>query len=413
MRKPKKPAAHNPREDKEFERLYHTIPTTGIGGKVTPREPRMVTEPSSPRWKKILKRALKILLALIILAGLWVGFKFVYNEIKIFGWRGLVDSLQTTKLKGEDTGRVNILLAGNSADDPGHGGAELTDSIMIASIDVKDKTGFLLSVPRDLYVNIPGHGYAKINEAYVDGKHDNFSEGGYATGGMGLLEKTISEKFNITFQYYALVDYSALEQSVNAVGGIDITIQSSDPRGLYDPSPDLQTHQPLVNLPNGPVHLTGRQALDLARARGDSWRSYGYAASDFTRTESQRKILLGIKDKATSISTLSNPIKLGQLLDSMGSNVQTDLKASEVRRLYDLSKQIPSSKVQSDSLNNANGKNLLTGKMYYGQDVLVPAAGLSDYGEIQAYVSQLLAVGTNNNSSTTNSSSTNTSTTSQ
>src|SRR5207245_2265383 len=113
------------------------------------------------------------------------------------------------------------------------------------------------------------------------------------------------------------------------------------------------TGKPLVKLPNGQVHLDGHTALDLARARGHAYGAYGYATGDFTRTENQRKILLGIKDKASSVSTLSNPVKLGELLDSMGNNVQTDLKASEVRRLYQLSKEIPSSKVQSVSLNQA------------------------------------------------------------
>ncbi|HEY5668270.1 MAG TPA: LCP family protein [Candidatus Saccharimonadales bacterium] len=399
MRIPKKPKTHASRDDKEFERLYRTIPAGGVRGKSKLTVALEGKPPLKSRIKKWSKRLLLVLLAIVLLAGLWVGGKFLINEVKIFGWRGLVDSLKTTKLRGEDGGRVNILLAGNSADDPGHGGAELTDSIMLVSLNVKDKTGFILSIPRDLYVDIPGYGYAKINEAYQDGKRDNFSESGYAAGGMGLLEKTVSEHFGVGIQYCALVNYTALEQSVSAVDGIDVDIQSSDPRGLYDPSPDLKTRLPLVKLPNGVVHLDGRAALNLARARGDSWRSYGYINSDFTRTENQRKILLALKDKAGSMSTLSNPVKLGQLLDAMGNNVQTDLKASEVRRLYDLSKQIPSNKVQSVSLNSADGKNLLESTYYHSQSVLVPAAGLDDFSQIKAFLDSLLAVSTNSASS--------------
>jgi len=390
MRKSKKQQAKaNAAQEREFERLYRTIPSGGRSSASKQAMPPL-QEPSKPKWKTAMKRMLIILLILAALSGLWVGWKFVSNSIKVFGWQGILDLFRTTKLKGEDEGHVNILLAGNSADDPGHGGAELTDSIMIASINTKDKTGYLLSIPRDLYVDIPGHGYAKINEAYQDGQEDKFSESGYADGGMGLLEKTISERFGIDFQYYALVNYTALEQSVEAVGGITVNIESTDPRGLYDPSRDLQTGGPLVKLPNGQVALNGRQALDLARARGHARGSYGYGQGDFVRTQNQRKVLLGIKDKATSITTLSNPVKLGQLLDSLGDNLVTDLRSGEVKRLYQLSKDIPSSKIQSASLNDADGKNLLD---FYtnrsGQSTLVPAAGIDDYSEIQAYITKL------------------------
>lgn len=392
MRKPKKKQtkALTP-EDKEFARLYHTIPANGQLHSAVPdngEEP-----PQTPKWKRLLKRGLIIVLILLALCGVWVGWKFVSNGVKIFGWRGVIDAFKTTKLKGEDQGRVTFLLAGNSADDAGHGGAELTDSIMLASIDTKNKTGYIMSIPRDLYVNIPGFGYAKINEAYEDGKRSNFSGGGYPAGGMGLLEKTVSQAFGVNIQYYALVNYTALEQAVNAVGGINVTIESSDPRGLYDPSRDLKTGQPLVKLPNGVVHLDGRAALDLSRARGHSSRSYGYGSGDFTRTENQRKILLGIKDKAGSMATLSNPVKLGQLMDSMGNNVQTDLKSSEVKRLFQLSKQIPSSKVKSVSLDDADGKDLL--KSYLNrkaQWTLIPELGVDDYTDIRAFVSKLQVV---------------------
>jgi LCP family protein required for cell wall assembly len=295
------------------------------------------------------------------------------------------------------------LLAGNSADDPGHGGGDLTDSIMIMSINTNDNTAFLLSVPRDLYVNIPDHGYAKINETYQDGEQDNFSESGYADGGMGLLEKTISQNFGISFQYYALVNYSALREAVNAVGGITVNIQSSDPRGLYDPSRDLTTGQALVNLSNGTHTLNGQQALALARARGDSYGSYGYGRSDYTRTENQRMILIALKDKVASSGTLANPIKLGELFDSLGNNVKTDMKLAEVKRLYTVTKKIPNSDITSASLNNGTDVLLLTNYTNrYGQSTLIPKAGIDDYSEIQQYVQNLIANGTKTSSDSSN-----------
>jgi LCP family protein required for cell wall assembly len=393
MRKAKKAAKVRARQEQEFERLYRTIPgqtaRSGAAPDVSAAAPG--EEPPKPRWKKILKRTTITLLILLALTGLWVGGKFLINSVKLFGWSGLLDYFHTTKLRGEDEGRVNILLAGNSADDAGHGGADLTDSIMVASIDTKNKSGYILSIPRDLYVDIPGSGYAKINETYQDGERSGFSEAGYDAGGMGLLEKTVTQYFGMPIHYYALVNYAGLEQAVNAVGGISIIISSSDPRGLYDPSPDLKNNrQPLVNLPNGVVQLDGRTALNLSRARGNARGSYGYAQSDFTRTENQRKILLGLKEKGGGIATLANPVKMSQLLDTVGGNVKTSFEPSELRRLYKLSKEIPVEQIKSVSLNNANGKDLLDSyRTRSGQSALVPAAGIDDYSEIQAFINGL------------------------
>ena len=338
--------------------------------------------------KITLKRTVITLAIIVLLIGGWLGFKFIYNAHKLFGGN-IFSILSTTKLRGEDTGHVNILLAGNSADDPGHNGANLTDSIMIMSIDTKHNTAFLLSVPRDLWVNVPGSGYSKINAAYVDGEANDFNDPGYFPGGMGQLQQVVQKDFGITLDYYALIDYAALRDAVNSVGGVDINIQSDDPRGLYDPSVDYSTHGPLVNLSNGEHHLNGQQALDLARARGDAYGSYGFAASDFDRTMHQRQLLVALKKKAVSAGTLSNPAKLSNLSDAIGNNVKTDFTLSEVHRLYDLTKSI--NNIQSLSLNSANGKNLLVSYDGDGQSALSPALGVNNFSAIQAYVAQQLS----------------------
>jgi LCP family protein required for cell wall assembly len=342
--------------------------------------------------KSWLKRIFIALLVVGLLAGGYIGAKFLINASKTFGG-SLFGLVQNDKLDGEDQGRVNVLLAGNSADDVGHSGGDLTDSIMLISLNTKDKTAFVVSIPRDLWVNIPDHGYSKINATYVYGKADKFSESGYPDGGMGLLEKVVEQNFDIHINYYALVNYTALRDAVNAVGGVDVTIQSSDPRGLYDPSRDWtsRTYTPLVKLSNGPHTLGGQQALNLARARGDSYGSYGYGQSDFTRTYNQRLLLSALKTKALTAGVVTNPIRLGSLLDAMGNNVQTDFQTNEVRRLVTLSQEIPDSSIKSVSLNDANGKNLLTSyHTYNGQSALIPAAGVDDYSDINDFLNTLL-----------------------
>lgn len=335
------------------------------------------------------KRILIALLVIGIILGGWLGGRLLSNIQKLFGG-SLLDVLQTTRLKGEDTGRVTILLAGNSADNVGHNGGELTDSIMLISIDTISKTAYTMSIPRDLYVDVPDSGYQKINSAYVTGKANEFSENSYPEGGMGQLEQVIEQNFGLKINYYALVNYSAVRQAVDAVGGIDYTVKSVDKRGLFDPNIDYTDGGPLVKLSNGKHRLNGQDALNLARARGNSARAYGFPQGDFDRSRHQREILTALKAKAVSADVLTNPQRLASLADAIGDNVTTDMTVGEVRRLYDLTKGIGGGAIKSVSLNDADGVNLLDNyQAPGGVSALIPAAGIDDYDDIQNYIKRL------------------------
>jgi LCP family protein required for cell wall assembly len=340
------------------------------------------------RWpiRKILKRGTLILLAVLLASGGFLGWKFYENASKLTGDKNplsLVASFTPSTLK-ETNGRINILVAGYSADDPGHAGADLTDSIMIVSINPTTKQADLISVPRDLYVNVPGNGYSKINAAYEEGQSENFSASGYANGGMGLLEETISQDFGVSFDYYALIDYTAFQDAVNAVGGVTVDINSTDPRGLYDSNTNL-------DLANGEQTLTGAQALDLARARGDGAITYGFSDGDFDRTQHQQQLLVALKDKASSASVISNPLRIGELADAVGNNVKTDVTIGDMETLYTKVKSISDSSITSVTLNSYNGQDLLTDYTTGdGESALIPATGLDDYTQIQSVISTLL-----------------------
>ena len=338
------------------------------------------------------KRVILFVIAFVILYFGYTGVNFAVSMHKLFGG-SVLDVFRTAHLKGSDTGRINILVAGNSSDDSGHQGADLTDSIMILSVNTKNSTAYLLSVPRDLYVNIPGNGWSRINAAYDYGVSSNFSESGYPNGGMGLLEKVISKDFNLRIDYYALINYSAIRDAVNSVGGITVNIQSTDPRGLYDPSIDYTTNGHLVNLSNGLHKINGQQALDLARARGDAYGSYGYGNSDFTRTENQRMMILALKSKVLSAGTLSNPFKLANLFMALSKNIQTDINLPSAHSIYNVAKKVDNNNIQSLSFQSAYGKNLLTSYITSnGQDTLIPRAGLGDYSQIRDFISSISVV---------------------
>src|SRR5215510_287516 len=103
MRKSKKQAKQITPEDRDFERLYRTIPANGRA--TSSQKYSQPIEPGRPKWKTFLKRILITLLILLALSGLWLGWKFVANSVKVFGWEGLLDFFRNSKLKGEDEGR--------------------------------------------------------------------------------------------------------------------------------------------------------------------------------------------------------------------------------------------------------------------------------------------------------------------
>jgi LCP family protein required for cell wall assembly len=335
------------------------------------------------RWKKRVFRGALVAVVLFLVVGGWLGSRLLGNVDKVFHGN-IVSDVQAlssdTKLKGESDGRVNFLLAGDSTDDPGHQGADLTDSIMVVSIDTQNHTGFMLSIPRDTWVDIPGMGHEKINAA---NDATTFSQAGYPNGGMGQLEEIISNDFGIPIDYYGLINYTAFRDAVNAVGSISINIQSGDPRGLYDPNTNIK-------LPNGLVTLDGQQALNLARARGDGYGSYGFPQADYDRTEHQRQMLVALEQKATTIGVLSNPLKVGQLFDAIGNNVQTDMNLADVLRFTQIIKGMSVSGLQSLTLSESGTNPLLTNYTAPdGEDALIPTAGLDDYSQIQQYYQEL------------------------
>ncbi|HUY52990.1 MAG TPA: LCP family protein, partial [Candidatus Dormibacteraeota bacterium] len=203
----------------------------------------------------------------------------------------------------------------------------------------------------------------------------------------------ITTDLGIPIDYYALSDYGAFKSAVDAVGGVQVNIQSPNPRGLYDPYANLK-------LPNGIANLNGQQALNLARSRGDGPGAYGFTSSDFDRTAHQRELFTAIATKAKTIGVLANPVKIGSLFDALGNNVQTDLSLPDILQLVKISKNINLSSVQSFAFcstltlgQNGCNKAILTGYIdpISGQDALVPTAGIGDYSQMTQYYNQLVS----------------------
>lgn len=328
-------------------------------------------------FKRFVAILLMMVIGFAIFIGAWDARNISAATKKMFGSGNLLSLVNSESLKTDSNGRVNVVVAGYSADDPGHAGATLTDSIMLLSMNPANHTGYMLSVPRDMYVAIPGFGHAKINEAYKD-------------DGMDLLAQTVENMFDMQIGYWALVNYTAVRSVVDALGGIDVTINSPEGR-LYDPNIDYATGGPLVDLNNGTHHLNGQQALNLTRARGDFLPStpatpIGFGQSDFQRTADQRLVFTAIKSRL-NWKLILNPRKNGKILNALADNVKTNTTIDEARPLFGLFNSIPQNKLQSLSLRELNGKNYLASNFYEGS-TLTPAAGIDDYTDINQALSQ-------------------------
>jgi LCP family protein required for cell wall assembly len=209
---------------------------------------------------------------------------------------------------------------------------------------------------------------------------------------MGLLEDIIQKDFGVTLGYYFLINYSAVRDTVNAVGGVTVNIKSPDQRGLYDPNIAPADGGPL-KLANGPQHLNGQTALNLSRARGeptaDGRVGYGFPQSDFNRTEHQRQIFIALQSKVFSSSILFNPWRLGEVLDAFGNNVRSNMQINEARRFSQIMHTIPSSDLKLVSLRDNTTNLVQSYGAPNGQSALIPTSGLDDYSLIQAYLRRL------------------------
>lgn len=336
------------------------------------------------RGRTILKRSVITLMALLIVVGVLLAIKIYLTERSVLKGGGkapaLAKEIDINQLKGEGDGRINILLLGTGG--PNHDGGDLTDTIMLASIDPVNHTTSLLSIPRDLWVKIPADGYQKLNAAYFYGKSQSKSKDKNATiqAGLNKLDATLEPILGVPIHYHVLVDFAAFQQSVDAVGGIDVNV----PEQLYDPTIAWENHYNSVIAQKGIQHMDGKKALLYSKSRETS--------SDFARGERQRLVIVALKDKIFTLGTFSNPVKVSSLLSSLGDNVYTDFTLADISRLYEIVGQIPSNAITSLDLVTPPHDLVTTGNVD-GLSIVQPKAGLFEYDAITSYVRNALRDG--------------------
>lgn len=274
------------------------------------KEPQSV-KGKNKKQEKSKKKKNRVVKVLVFIAALFV--------VGIFILHGLVGSVYkkmeykeaegfTSEPMKED-GVINVLLIGNDSRLAGDDGR--SDAMILVSISDKTKTITMTSFLRDMYVEIPGHDGNRLNAAY-------------AYGGAELLMETIELNFGIPIHRYALVNFQAFANLVDAVGGIDLDLTNDEVNWInaylmeYNQleGKDLATDFLDPSL-SGNLHLNGPQALAFTRNR--------YIGTDFGRTERQRKVLSAVIKKLPG-TVLTNG---GELADGLFPNLTTNLKQGE------------------------------------------------------------------------------------
>ena len=347
--------------------------------------------------KRIARIVAVIILVVALVVGGWLGYKTLRAGGSIFKG-GLLGLLQSQPLKQDKDGRSAILVLGTSEDDPGHEGGELTDSMMVISLDQTKKTAAMFSIPRDLYVAY-GESCPAGDEGKINAYFSCVNEGTSAADEQDRLTKSrefIGKIFGMDIQYAVRVNNTVIKEAVDAVDGIDVEVKGNgpvpygvSPGSVLDRNFDWRCGYKCnyVKYSPGVHHMDGEHALFLSMARGNSAPTYGLVDSNFDREKNQQKILIALKEKAASTGTLANIGKVTKLMDAMGDNLRTTFDTSEVRTLMQLGLEIDTASIKTLDLFDGEKPVVTTGS-YGGASVVLPSAGIFRYGEIRQYLAQ-------------------------
>ena len=254
-------------------------------------------------------------------ANAWAGLAArVFAPVAGATARQTSGTWQPPEWNGRD--RLNVLVLG--IDSRGVAGdTQNTDTIIVVSIDPVNRTGAMLSVPRDTLAAIPGHGLDKVNSAF-------------AFGGPELAEKTIEGLLGIDINSYALIDFGAFTKIVDSVGGALVDVK----RPIRDESyPTADYGVERLNIQPGPQLMPGEIALKYARSRHDS--------NDFSRARRQQDVIAAIRARLSSDGMLA---RLPGIVGDVGSAVETSFDPANILPLAGLGGGIPSKDIKSEVL---------------------------------------------------------------
>lgn len=367
--------------------------------------------------KKII---LSIVASIFVLGALGGIFGWSYIRDKIcqinvnacdFGlddlWGIVTDNEEPlTPLAKDANGRTNIMVFGTegySMDESGHQGFQLTDSMLVLSIDQNTKDIKMFSLPRDLKSKTTCTATAKLNEVYYCTYNKNKDEKAAAQS----LMKSAEEITGVTMQYFVHINWAALEQAIDALGGIDIAIEYEGDMDSYTGElPALWTtskygiSEPTwkMKYANGTVqHLNGERALFLARARGAFGDGYG-TGSNFARERNQQSIIKALVYKLKRTNFITDMGASIGILNTIGDNVRMNFKTEEYRTIFKMAGDFDLNNIMSIDLEPLLTTGLLSvpgvnslecgGATLGCLSYVFPRKGTYNYTDIQTLIAQ-------------------------
>lgn len=261
------------------------------------------------------KKVRKIVLIGLILMTIIFGINYVVHgiagmKIGTADIGGTFSRIVGQNVAEEKKGTTNILLVGIGGQ--WHQAWELADSIMLASLDEVRGSVTMISIPRDLYVAYPEKmGAGKINSLYPLGISHKV--------GIQWLAEKVSDITGQSIDHYAVIDFTAFRYIVNALWGVEVDVE----KDIYDREyPDYNWGYTVFSLKKWLQNLDGETALRYARSR--------HSTSDTDRSRRQQQLIAAIKSKALSLGIITNPGKIGELIDATRKNISTDLTVGDI-----------------------------------------------------------------------------------
>lgn len=268
----------------------------------------------------------------------------------------------------DGVGRVTILLLGLDYRDWEAGGeASRSDTMILLSLDPLSRTAGILSIPRDMWVPIPGFKHGKINTAYYLG--DAYKMPG---GGPGLAVKTVEQFLGVPINYYAQIDFGAFVKFIDELGGVKINV--TEPITIDLLGGGARTKK---RLQPGVQVLPGEWALAYARARNTE-------GGDFDRARRQQQVILAIRDRILSFNMLPTLIaKADVLYAQLASGIRTNLPLDQAVKLALLASQVPDDHIRRGVIDQ---KYVLFGRSPDNLAILIPI-----YDKIQLLRDEIFA----------------------
>jgi LCP family protein required for cell wall assembly len=263
-------------------------------------------------------------------------------------------TIKPTLTPWDGAGRVTILILGVDARDWEAGEKySRSDTMILFTLDPLTKTAGMLSIPRDMWVAIPGFEHGKINTAYFLG--DAYKLPG---GGPGLAVKTVEHFLGVPINYYAQVDFAAFVRFIDEIGGVKIDVPEKITIDLLGDGPETKkTLKPGVQV------LPGEWALAYARNRKTE-------GGDFDRAGRQQQVILAVRDRILSFDMLPTLIsKAPRLFNELSAGIKTNLDLDEAIKLALLAQDVGDENIQRGVIGKGH---VLFGRSPDDLSILIP-----------------------------------------